>query len=58
MIDLGNDWNEVLCDEFSKEYYTTLRNFLKEEFITANSAIMMYAPFLAAAESDHSGYDK
>lgn len=34
MIDLGNDWNEVLCDEFSKEYYTTLRNFLKEEYKT------------------------
>lgn len=34
MIDLGNDWNEVLGDEFSKEYYTTLRNFLKEEYKT------------------------
>lgn len=32
MIDLGNDWNDVLCDEFDKEYYITLRNFLKEEY--------------------------
>ena len=32
MIDFGNDWNDVLHDEFRKEYYTTLRNFLKEEY--------------------------
>lgn len=32
MIDFGNDWNDVLRDEFEKEYYTTLRDFLKEEY--------------------------
>lgn len=40
MIDLGNDWNEVICDEFSKEYYITLRNFLKEEY----KAYTIYPP--------------
>ena len=34
MIDLGNDWTELLAEEFGKEYYTTLRNFLREEYKT------------------------
>ena len=32
MIDFNNDWNNVLGHEFSKEYYLTLRNFLKKEY--------------------------
>lgn len=32
MINFGNDWNEILCDEFEKDYYLTLREFLKEEY--------------------------
>ena len=31
---LKNDWNELLKDEFSKEYYLTLREFLKNEYNT------------------------
>lgn len=31
---LKNDWNELLEDEFSKEYYLTLRDFLKHEYNT------------------------
>ncbi len=34
MIDFQNSWNEVLKDEFSKEYYVKLRSFLKEEYST------------------------
>ncbi|MBQ8759149.1 MAG: uracil-DNA glycosylase [Clostridia bacterium] len=34
MIDFGNDWNEILAEEFDKDYYITLRNFLKEEYKT------------------------
>lgn len=34
MIDLGNDWTELLAEEFGKEYYTTLRDFLREEYKT------------------------
>ena len=32
MVDFGNDWNEVLKEEFDKDYYKNLRVFLKEEY--------------------------
>lgn len=32
MVNIGNDWNEILKDEFSKEYYLKLRAFLKSEY--------------------------
>lgn len=32
MVNLGNDWDELLRDEFLKEYYLKLRGFLKEEY--------------------------
>ncbi len=32
MVNLGNDWNDLLKDEFSKEYYLKLRQFLKCEY--------------------------
>ena len=32
MINLGNDWDEILKSEFNKEYYISLREFLKEEY--------------------------
>lgn len=32
MIRIGNDWDEVLKEEFAKEYYQQLREFLKEEY--------------------------
>ncbi len=32
MIHLGNDWDEILKDEFEKDYYIKLRAFLKEEY--------------------------
>ena len=31
---LKNDWNEILKDEFSKDYYLSLREFLKNEYTT------------------------
>lgn len=34
MISLGNDWDEILKEEFSKEYYLKLREFLKAEYST------------------------
>lgn len=34
MIELGNDWDELLKNEFKKEYYLNLREFLKEEYKT------------------------
>lgn len=32
MVSLGNDWDEILKDEFKKEYYQRLRVFLVEEY--------------------------
>lgn len=32
MVNIGNDWDELLKDEFSKDYYKKLQSFLKEEY--------------------------
>lgn len=32
MVNLGNDWDELLADEFEKDYYKELREFLNEEY--------------------------
>ena len=32
MVHFGNDWDDILKDEFSKEYYISLRTFLKNEY--------------------------
>ena len=34
MVNLGNDWDNILADEFSKPYYLSLREFLKNEYRT------------------------
>ena len=32
MVNLGNDWDDLLKDEFRKRYYVALRDFLKNEY--------------------------
>jgi len=32
MVNIGNDWDELLKDEWEKPYYLTLREFLKVEY--------------------------
>ena len=32
MVKLGNDWDEILKDEWDKPYYKQLRQFLKKEY--------------------------
>ena len=32
MVNLGNDWDELLKNEFQEEYYLSLRKFLIEEY--------------------------
>lgn len=32
MVSLGNDWDEILKEEFQKDYYLKLREFLKVEY--------------------------
>ena len=34
MVCIGNDWDAFLKDEFSKEYYLSLREFLKSEYFS------------------------
>lgn len=32
MVQIGNDWDQILAGEFEKEYYLKLREFLKQEY--------------------------
>lgn len=34
MVNIENDWDNLLADEFEKEYYLSLRNFLKTEYFS------------------------
>ena len=34
MVHLGNDWDTILKDEFQKDYYLKIREFLKSEYST------------------------
>lgn len=47
MVKLNNDWDELLKDEFKKEYYLNLREFLKREYTTRVIYPNMYNIFEA-----------
>mgnify|MGYP001440525988 CR=1 FL=1 len=47
MVKFGNDWDELLKDEFKKEYYLKLREFLKREYSTKVVYPDMYKIFEA-----------
>ncbi|MBE6673767.1 MAG: uracil-DNA glycosylase [Ruminococcaceae bacterium] len=34
MVNLGNDWDEILKGEFEKDYYLKIREYLKSEYFT------------------------
>lgn len=34
MVHIGNDWDEILGEEFQQPYYLELREFLKKEYFT------------------------
>ena len=34
MVNIGNDWDAILADEWEKPYYKNLRGFLKKEYST------------------------
>lgn len=36
MVNIGNDWDTILADEWQKPYYKNLRGFLKTEYQTHN----------------------
>lgn len=51
MVHLGNDWDEILKDEFKKPYYLKLRQFLKEEYSTKTVYPNMHNIFTALKAS-------
>ena len=53
MVDFGNGWNEILKDEFDKEYYLKLRAFLKHEYSTQTIFPSMYDIFNALKYTDY-----
>lgn len=34
MVNIGNDWDSLLSEEFNKDYYLSLRQFLKNEYFS------------------------
>ncbi len=47
MVKLGNDWDEILKDEWARPYYQSLREFLKIEYSTQRIYPDMYDIFNA-----------
>lgn len=47
MVNIGNDWDKLLADEFAKEYYLKLREFLKREYTAHTVYPDMYDIFNA-----------
>ena len=45
MVNIGNEWDELLKDEFQKEYYLKLREFLKKEYFSQRIYPDMYDIF-------------
>lgn len=45
MVNIGNEWDELLREEFKKEYYLKLREFLKSEYSTRRIYPNMYDIF-------------
>lgn len=47
MVNIGNDWDELLAEEFEKDYYRNLRSFLIEEYkgVTYPPADEIYTAF-------------
>ena len=47
MVHIGNQWDDILKDEFQKDYYLNLREFLKREYAQSNIYPNMYDIFNA-----------
>ena len=54
MVKLNNDWDNIIGDEFNKEYYLKLRMFLKEEYANHTVYPDMYDLFSALKETSYS----
>jgi len=54
MVNIGNEWDELLKGEFEKEYYLKLREFLKKEYFTYQVYPNMYDIFNALKFTSYS----
>lgn len=54
MVNIGNEWDEILKGEFEKEYYLNLREFLKKEYFTYHVYPNMYDIFNALKYTSYS----
>ncbi len=54
MVHFGNEWDTLLKDEFEKEYYIQLREFLKHEYSTKRIYPDMYHIFNALQSTSYS----
>ncbi|MCM1329863.1 MAG: uracil-DNA glycosylase [Ruminococcus sp.] len=54
MVNIGNEWDEILKGEFEKEYYLNLREFLKREYSTCRIYPDMYDIFNALRYTSYS----
>ena len=45
MVQIGNEWDALLADQFTQEYYLKLRQFLKQEYKTRRIYPNMYDIF-------------
>lgn len=54
MVNIGNEWDELLKEEFTKEYYLKLREFLKKEYFSCKVYPDMYDIFNALRYTSYS----
>ena len=54
MVNIGNEWDDLLKDEFQKEYYLNLREFLKKEYFSGRVYPDMYDIFNALKYTSYS----
>ncbi|MBQ3589229.1 MAG: uracil-DNA glycosylase [Clostridia bacterium] len=54
MVHIGNDWDEVLKDEFASDYYLKIRSILKHEYASYTIFPSMYDIFNALKYTSYS----
>lgn len=54
MVNIGNDWDGLLKDEFTKDYYLKIRDFLKKEYREKTIYPDMYDIFNALKYTSYS----
>lgn len=55
MVHIGNDWDQILSEDFNSENYRTLREFLKQEYRSHQIYPSMYDIFNALKETPYAG---